>query len=616
MDDNLKSQASIMLNLYRGLLHDCRLQHQVSTVETTRDMDVLVARTHAEGVGFLTKTLPLIAKSYDEALKTGQFLPLAEFGHNRRECYPRLFRWLHKLVFERDGRLKDDADVSAIQSVRQICYLFYKYQIAYGDRTVRLAIEDFVDTDQQIRPLTHDVETTATIHFAQEVIDEVFTHLTQADLQSEHLCPKNGPGAVAHGEKPWQRYAPKRFYTCLDELEPYGSLYYLSDRHMFDHWDSYFGLPCPEDHGVTALLAVPKDSRGPRLISKEPQEFMVYQQVMKNLLVPYLERHPLTGGQVNFTDQTINGKLALMASVDGSLATLDLSAASDRLSLELVEALFEGQPHLLKWLKGSRSEATQTPNGLVHLRKFAPMGSALTFPVQAICFYALLVGALVREGMPLRTAAKSVWVYGDDIILSTNFAPQAIETLHLVGLKVNTAKSCYSGHFRESCGVDAWKGIDITPVKLKKLWQHTPEPTTLQSWISSCDLLFRKGYWRLSDAMKRMIEDAAGFDLPVVSSESSLMGFRTWSRDHAVEANRSRAKWSCALQTRMYKGKRLRTKSSLKLHSGWERLLNFSWNTKQEEESSPLWGIPFSTGLFSERSCVSICSCVVAESSL
>jgi len=47
-------------------------------------------------------------------------------------------------------------------------------------------------------------------------------------------------------------------------------------------------------------------------------------------------------------------------------------------------------------------------------------------------------------------------------------------------MKLNKTKSFYRSHFRESCGIHAYNGQDITPVYVK----HTPYHNTLESYIS------------------------------------------------------------------------------------------------------------------------------------
>jgi hypothetical protein len=640
-DGDMKSQENIMLNLYKAMLNDLGKQHQISDFEIARDVEVVVSRTRAEGLSFLTKTLPKLGKALDKALLAEEFTPMSEFSHDRGTAYPRLFRRLTELIFEREGMLKAEPDVTAIQSLRQLAYLFYKYDLPYQDLTVRLSMEEFIDVDQSIAPVGSDVDTIATIYHGQEVLNEVFSTF-DLTFREVGLRPKNGPGAVAHGEEPWQRYEPHRRYTSLDELIPYESFFPYSDRHLFDHWDRYWDLPYRESAGTAVLLAVPKDSRGPRLISKEPQEYMAYQQALKRLLYDHIESHPITAGQVNFTDRTVNGNLALRASKDASLATLDLSAASDRLSLGLVKALFEDLPRLREYLLSTRTAKTRLPNDhIIFTRKYAPMGSALTFPVQSIVFYALLVGDLVRGGMPFSEAARSVWVYGDDIIVPTYYAPEAMAVLERVGLKVNTDKSCYSGHFRESCGVDAFSGVDVTPVKIKEVWRPAPrrkkrkgkrpakksnvkgikpEITTIQAWVDYADGLFWRGYWETASHICDMLKRAMGKKImPCVSLDSPIIGMLAYSKEEAKASNKSTQTWSSDLQCHMYKGLAARSTGfmALKKHEGWLRLSNWAWNNiRDHEEEKAIDAQPYATGLFTRRHRVRKKHVLVAESQL
>jgi hypothetical protein len=70
----------------------------------------------------------------------------------------------------------------------------------------------------------------------------------------------------------------------------------------------------PKSVPQARVCLVPKDSRGPRIISCEPAELMFIQQGIMRKLYSHLETHHLTAGQINFTDQSINRNLALLAS--------------------------------------------------------------------------------------------------------------------------------------------------------------------------------------------------------------------------------------------------------------------------------------------------------------
>jgi hypothetical protein len=177
--------------------------------------------------------------------------------------------------------------------------------------------------------------------------------------------------------------------------------------------------------------------------------------------------------------------------------TIDLSSASDSVSWSLVKRIFP--PKVLKHLLATRTKTVKTPGGeLVELNKFAPMGSALCFPIQCTVFSAvvILAGILYRWGIEecqpdllsgldvsnliqrtFRTSLLDVsedhrlqafFVYGDDIICDSRITSNVVDLLRALGFRVNIGKS-YTGPslFRESCGIFAFNGIDVTPLVCK-----------------------------------------------------------------------------------------------------------------------------------------------------
>lgn len=167
--------------------------------------------------------------------------------------------------------------------------------------------------------------------------------------------------------------------------------------------------------------------------------------------------------------------MACIGSEDGSLATLDLSEASDRVGNWLVEELFEFFPFLSEALQATRSRSVRLPSGeVMQLRKFASMGSALTFPIEAIVFTAIVIEAVLSASSRRITRRNimllhdQVRVYGDDIIVPTPYAESVIESLEAFGLKVNRRKSFQNGWFRESCGAEFWKGLDVSIVRSRR----------------------------------------------------------------------------------------------------------------------------------------------------
>jgi hypothetical protein len=587
MNGDLSSQSAVLARLHVALLIDICNLTGYSRIEAHRDNITVEQRLHNEGLSFMTKTLPLLGKAVDSALLTGRFIAPSQFKLKRGERLPAIYNGLLKMVFHRDGALREDVDVDALRSLRQVAYTFYKYELPYDASTRESFVDDFVTTDGSVG-YDMTVDRMSAIFYGQSVIEDVLKEFSYDDI-----CLKNGPGATACKTAPWKRYRPHVFYEELDELYPYAESYYYNDKHLFDEWEALSALPV-ETGGTSRMMLVPKDSRGPRVISAEPHEKMAYQQALRIQLYDFLESSPITGGQVNFTDQSINGSLALKSSTDGKLATLDLRKASDLLSLDLVYDLFCEQP-ICDWLLKSRSSHIETPVGSLKLKKFAPMGNALTFPVQALSFYALITGRMIALGVPRRQAYKSVYVYGDDIIVPCEWVSETIDVLTLMGLQINTDKSCFTGEFRESCGVDAYKGENVTPLKIKKLFTcDKNDVTSLAAWVSYANNLYKTGYWYASSEIQQMIERVHGA-LPRVSDDSPLIGFAMSFHNDVREANQGKLRYDKKLQRWTIRGLKALSRTKEKLCHGWERLTRFAW------DASPSRLEAFSTGTFTER---------------
>lgn len=156
---------------------------------------------------------------------------------------------------------------------------------------------------------------------------------------------------------------------------------------------------------------------------------------------------------VDLRDQTRNQRLALEGSITGELATLDLSSASDTVSKELVFHLLPVDWAIL--LARARSSSLTYLGWTFTQEKFSSMGNGFTFPLESLIFWALTRAVCVK--------GETVAVYGDDIICPSCRYNDVVELLTTVGFTVNEKKSFKQGPFRESCGRDYYKGIDIRP---------------------------------------------------------------------------------------------------------------------------------------------------------
>jgi hypothetical protein len=214
-----------------------------------------------------------------------------------------------------------------------------------------------------------------------------------------------------------------------------------------------------DDIPVSEVLFVPKDSRGPRTIVRESPHNIRVQMGFFDEFHKALEKD--TRGRVQFTEQGVFHELSKTASETRDFCTIDLKDASDRVHARLAAHVFQNCPAFRFVYQNHRSNYASYRGDVFGLTKLAGMGSGMTFPVMAGLIYAAILtycGDYV---------ANDVWVYGDDIILPSDLYEEAIEALQLIGLQVNSDKSYYRSHFRESCGADWYAGQPVNPVRLR-----------------------------------------------------------------------------------------------------------------------------------------------------
>lgn len=512
--DNVEVIAHLLADVYTSV-------SGLNTHEMKKDLRKIRLRSRHEGIAFFTKTLPTLGKAIDLALLGQRPLDVPRYRKIPGTRLPKLFGELFKRVFSSDGTVLKEPCVDSIRVLRDLTFIFYKYEIPCAADLSNAVIDTFVKNEEEIKILNcvfglfanyvnaSDLSCSARadsdrhISYRETFIpckgDDELTRLVRAMRKEGHklfstmditdIWPNHGPGAVATRETNEEKYRFTRYSPRLDSVFPF-TTYFVPSQGWIEHPSSLDQLD--QKDPPARVILVPKDSRGPRLISCEPLENQWIQQGIKSLLVKHLESHRETHGHVNFTDQGINRSLAMLGSINGDYATLDLKEASDRVCHNLVRSIFPN--NIFEIMDVCRTTSTQLPDGrVINLAKFAPMGSALCFPILAsVVWLALTAGSDA-------CSRKTTYVYGDDIIVHRTDVPNAIKRLELVGLKVNVNKSCTSGFFRESCGFDAYKGHQVTPFRLRKVWDHHPQSTLYVSYIEKSNEAYHRGYHKLAN---------------------------------------------------------------------------------------------------------------------
>lgn len=308
-------------------------------------------------------------------------------------------------------------------------------------------------------------------YWMREVLKEWLPRLDSSCHQPQGCF---GPGAVA------EKWSHVKRFTRLAK--------WVSQS---EHWPEVVdGQLADANHVVARLCAVPKTHTKDRLITVEPAYNSFAQQYVRSYILESIHQGPLRGTTMDlgYVDgQAQQRALALQASKTGRLATLDLSDASDRIGWTHVQQVFP--PHVLALLETTRSEAFESGLELPHCsakaripaRIYAGMGNATTFAVETL-FFAAFVYAYARAwGLP-----TFVRVFGDDIICSSQWAQHfaANGSLDRFPFFVVGADKSFWGAdgLRESCGIFAYQGIDISSPKVDGY------PHSYEGRIALCDL--------------------------------------------------------------------------------------------------------------------------------
>ena len=261
-------------------------------------------------------------------------------------------------------------------------------------------------------------------------------------------------------------------------------------------------------------FTVDKTKEIDRAAAKEP---VMNSFMQRGLGLAYAERLRRIG--IDLSDQSRNQKLAKLGSIDNSYATIDLSAASDSISIALVHELFP--MHLVDLMDALRCDRGVSPitGKPIPWFLYSTMGNGFTFELESLIFYALAKATLMHNNV-----RGTVSVYGDDIIVPNDMAVPVMHTLDICGFRPNGKKSFYGNEFlRESCGKHYYRGQDITPFYIRDSLNKTDVAilflNNLRAWAANglevMDPRFNEIYFRVYNTIpKSLARQLIGGDDP------------------------------------------------------------------------------------------------------
>lgn len=508
--------------LLEARMQQCSLDLDLSV---ERDIAVMRRRYEHEGFSFVSITLPKLADALLQGIEAGRFTCPTDFCRHGR--LPRFLGGFFKRVFSMDGDLLPHPQPDCIDAIRSICDFWKKPKIACTPERNAKAEERYLGVEEELRKHTSAVKqedkTLDTI--AGILWTQVFPEIDPVDI----VC-KHGPGNTADRRMPngrqrfswWYQRSEPWFPSALHCYPNYGyaaqsaGITIFGDPKFIEYRDEWSEPP-------VRVVFVPKTLKTPRVIALEPSPMQFIQQGLMNYIVPRLESNKLTKHSIRFSDQTVNQDLARQASKDQTLTTLDLSDASDRVHVDLVYRIFK-KSGVGDYLLAARSAQACLPSGrIVTLYKFASMGSAICFPVEAMVFYTLIQSAMHKHdgrrpsSVSIQKYSRSISVYGDDIIVPVEYTDAVVHHLEAYGLKVNVNKSFRNSLFRESCGADFYNGESVRPIYARELAPDDARSWTADqvlSWVATANQFYKAGKWYMAQVIRDMLESVLRTSIP------------------------------------------------------------------------------------------------------
>lgn len=517
-----------LLSLWQKLADELASWCHTSTI---RDYKTVTERSEAEGMSFLTISLTNFGSDFQTGLSQGYVDHNLFRGYAFQRGLPRFLGGFLDLCFDRSsGRLLDEPSHDAIYAIRQLTLMFGKVAIECTPERVTRAITGFVECEKSVSA-NDELRSTRENEEFRDMSFLLFRNLFSVidrEVFDGELLPKHGPGATAERLVANAKFNQLEWTSRLEKVFPAGD--YLIPNWRYKHVHDQLTWLEPGAERPVRVITVPKTLKTPRIIAIEPTCMQYMQQAILERFTAGLAADPLLDPFLRFTDQLPNQELARIGSLRGELATLDLSEASDRVSNLLVNSMFTRFPNLLAGIDATRSRrAAVLGHGVIPLAKFASMGSALCFPIEAIVFLTcVFLGIQDELGRPLtRHAVRQfhgkVRVYGDDIIVPVEYVGAVVSRLEAFGFKVNKNKSFWSGKFRESCGKDYYDGTDVTIVRVRHMFPaRQQDAIAVASLVSLRNQLYLRGLWQTVRWLDAEIERLIPF--PAVHTESEALG--------------------------------------------------------------------------------------------
>lgn len=229
----------------------------------------------------------------------------------------------------------------------------------------------------------------------------------------------------------------------------------------------YKGLSVVDYNRCCRIMAVPKTYKSRRIIAPEPAVRAFDLQAKRKTLEYAIlgdYRGNIFKDVFHLDDQSVNQWNQQFGSATNLLTTFDFSHASDMITHDLVSCVTS--PDVYTWLSELNADFLLVDDYCVPSWIFCTAGNPICFNLEGLIFSSLALA--VYDVYTTITQEKDLigpFVYGDDVIVDVRVAESFRDAATSIGWLINEKKTYSDGPYRESCGAESWKGIDISTKK-------------------------------------------------------------------------------------------------------------------------------------------------------
>lgn len=340
-----------------------------------------------------------------------------------------------------------------------VCRYPKRFSPLEADILRKASLDGFVATQRDLKALQRQEPSYKVVQYVKEAVsellpwDKLVERLGEVDLTDIIFTPGVSYSTKADLVSKLRAVVSERVeYFPQPFGVPMVAHGFPVDPSICEYWGKHMDI---EVHAVR-LSPVPKNYKTARVIAPED---VVRQALARRYFVVSDAMLP---EMIKLHDQSQNQILAQKGSVDGSLATIDLHAASDRITISTLRSLLPSK--FMDVVQRILPTHYELGGKRYRLESAATMGNSMTFWLESVVFAAISTAAVRYYNLFSGESDETISVYGDDIIVPSKAAPLVAEWLQLFGFIVNEDKSYWDMNlrYRESCGVEYLDGINVS----------------------------------------------------------------------------------------------------------------------------------------------------------